>query len=78
MAAKKAPAKSGVRREQNTDNVPATVHVQVDEGETVTYKGRIYGDRATLQVPYRELALLHGGEYTVLNSGADVEDMADR
>jgi hypothetical protein len=70
MAAKKPDS----RRQALRERPDATVHIQVKAGETVTYDGRVYGDRATLQVPRRYLVHVDG-EYEELKSGADVPDV---
>lgn len=51
-----------LKNAQKTENRdPAeVVHLQVKPGETVTYQGRAYGDRATLQVPRGNLGQVHG------------------
>jgi hypothetical protein len=53
------------------------LHLQVAPGATVTYDNHSYGDRSTLQIRRRDLNLVEG-DYTVLDSGADVPDVADR
>jgi hypothetical protein len=53
------------------------VHVQVAPGQVVRYKNIAYGDRSTLQVQRRDLDRVDG-DYVVLDSGAQVPDVADR
>jgi hypothetical protein len=55
------------------------VHVQVKPGQVVVYGEHAFGDRATLQVKRSELASLGPAKgYEVLESGADVPDVAER
>jgi hypothetical protein len=61
------------KSKQDLDEI---VHLQVKPGATVTYRNIIYGDRATLQVPRRDLDRVAGAYEQV--DPAKVPDVADR
>ncbi len=52
------------------------VHVQPKPGETIIYDARAYGDRATLQVPRRDLERVVGSFEEI--DPAKVPDVAQR
>jgi hypothetical protein len=64
------------RKKQTAPPDPDQVlHLQVAKGEVVIYDGLAYGDRATLQVPRRDLERVEGSYAEV--DPAKVPDVAE-
>ena len=53
------------------------VHLQVKKGHTALYKDRAYGDRGTLQAPWRDAELLLKAGDVDLVDPAAVPDVGD-